>query len=181
MMDDKDIIGLFFSRSEKAIEEITRKYGKLCRKISYNILHNEEDMEECVNSSLERLWNTIPPKNPESLSGYLCMIVRNISLNACRREKRRGGDFYEELSEIIPDKNTVEEIYDSRQTSQLINQFLLNTNKKNRQVFIARYYFGMSVKDIAESFGMSESSVKTRLSRVRDGLRTYLSERGVEV
>lgn len=180
-MDDKEIIGLFFSRSETAITETDAKYGRLCKKISYGILGNEEDMDECVNSAYERLWSTIPPKKPESLSGYLCTIVRNISLNLCRKSKRRGEDFYEGLSEVIPDKNTVEKAYDSHRTAELINKYLLKTSKKNRQVFTARYYFGMSVKTIAESFDMSESAVKTRLSRVRNELRTYLSERGVEV
>jgi len=180
-MEDKDIISLFFSRSEKAISELSLKYEKLCRKISYSILHNEEDMEECVNSAYERLWSSIPPKNPESLSGYLCMTVRNIALNTCRKANRRGEDFYEGLSEVIPDTNTVESAFDSKHTAELINEFLLKTGKKNRKVFTARYYFGMSVKEIAESFDMSENAVKTRLSRVRNELRTYLSEKGVEV
>ncbi len=180
-MDDKKIIELFFSRSESAISETSSKYGRLCRKVSYNILHNEEDTEECVNTSYQKLWSTIPPKNPESLCGYLCAIVRNTALNICRRANRRGEDYYEGLSEIIPDSKTVEGAYDSKQIAVLINEFLSKTSKKNRQVFTARYYFGMSVKNICDGYDMSENAVKSRLSRVRAELRSYLTERGVEI
>lgn len=107
--------------------------------------------------------------------------MRNTALNIARAAKRRGNDCREELSEILSEKNTVEKAYDSRETARLINSFLADTSKKNRQIFTARYYFGMSVKSVAESFGMSETAVKSRLSRIRSELRKYLSERGVEV
>ena len=107
--------------------------------------------------------------------------MRNTALNIARAAKRRGNDCREELSEILHEKNTVERVYDSRETARLINSFLADTSKKNRQIFTARYYFGMSVKSVAESFGMSETAVKSRLSRIRSELRKYLSERGVEV
>ncbi len=180
-MDDKKIINLFLMRSEQAIAETNSKYGRLCRKVSYSIVHNEEDSEECVNSSYQKLWETIPPKNPDSLCGYLCAIVRNFALNIIRSEKRRGSGQYEELNEVIPDKRTVENEFDSKEISLFINEFLEKTNKKNRLVFIARYYFGMSVKDISDGYDMSESAVKSRLSRTRAELKKFLVKRGIDV
>lgn len=180
-MDDRKIIELFLARSEQGISETDSKYGKLCRKISYSIVHNEEDCEECVNSSYQKLWDTIPPKNPDSLCGYLCAIVRNFSLNIIRSKKRRGIDSYTDLSDVIPDGRTIETDYDSKEISALINEFLEKTNRKNRLVFIARYYFGMSVKDISDGYDMSESAVKSRLLRTRGDLREFLRKRGIEV
>ena len=180
-MDDEKIIDLFLKRSEQAISETDSKYGRLCRRISYSVVHNEEDTEECVNSSYQKLWDTIPPKNPASLCGYLCAIVRNLSLNIVRSEKRRGAEYYEGLSEIIPDSRTVEGDFESKEISLLINGFLEKTNRKNRLVFIARYYFGMSLKEIADGYDMSESAVKSRLSRTRAELREYLLKRGIDV
>lgn len=181
-MDDKKIIELFFSRSEQAIAETQTKYGRLCSKIAYGILSNNEDAEECVSSSYMKLWNAIPPKNPESLCGYLCMIVRNTALTAYDRLRRRSYDEqYNELAEIIPDKATVESRLDGSLLVGYINDFLSKTSRKNREVFVSRYYFNMSVADTARGLGISESAVKTRLSRTREALRQYLNERGVEV
>lgn len=181
-MTDNEIIGLFFSRSESAITETGNKYGRLCRKVSYNILMNEEDMEECINSAYQKLWDNIPPKKPESLCGYLCKIVRNIALNIRRKETAYCMDnCYEELSETFSDSSNVETAFESKQITEYINAFLEKQKKQNRMVFTARYYFGMSVREIASGYEISENAVKSRLKRMRNDLRDYLSERGVEV
>ena len=50
-MDDKQIVDLYWARSEKAIEETEHKFGSYCRTVSYNILANTADAEECVNDT----------------------------------------------------------------------------------------------------------------------------------
>ena len=80
MIEDEKIIALFFERSEQAIQELDIKYGSVFRKLSYNILNNRQDTEECVNDAYLGAWNAIPPAKPHPLLTYLCKIVRNISL-----------------------------------------------------------------------------------------------------
>lgn len=181
-MQDNSIIELFFARSEQGITELQKKYGKLCAQIAYNILSNSEDADEAVNIAYERIWNAIPPTKPESLCGYLCTTVRNSALNLFDKLKRRSCDeFYDELGEIIPDRATVESNYDSRQISVYINEFLAKSPKKSRQIFVARYYYNMSIEAISNAVGMNRSTVKSRLSRTRSGLKKYLTERGVDI
>ena len=79
-MEDELIIDLFFARSEQAISELDQKYGKLCHKLSYSILNNLQDAEECVNDAYLGTWNAIPPERPNPLLAFLCKIVRNISI-----------------------------------------------------------------------------------------------------
>lgn len=80
-MEDAGIIELFFERSEQGIRELDIKYGKACRKLSYNIVNDRQDAEECVNDAYLGAWNAIPPVKPDPLLTYICKIVRNISLN----------------------------------------------------------------------------------------------------
>ncbi len=181
-MDDKNIIGLFFRRSEKAITELMNKYGRLCRKIAQGILMNSEDCEECVNSACLRMWNAIPPKNPENLGGYFCRTVRNLALTEYHKSKQRSDNEAEaELYEIIPDSLTVEKQFEANRISGLINEFLDGQNKKNRQIFVSRYFLSLSLSDIGDSLNMSEGAIKSRLFRIRADLKVYLTERGVEV
>lgn len=181
-MNDIEIIELFFLRSEQAITETKVKYGSLCMKIANAILLNLEDSEECVSSSYLKLWNAIPPKKPESLCGYLCKTVRNTALSAFKRISRRGYDEqYDELDEIIPSPLTVEQAYDSKQLGIYLNEFLEKSKRKNREIFTARYFFNMSIKEIADEFDMSETAIRSRLLRTRTELKEYLSERGVTV
>ncbi len=181
-MDDKNITELFFKRSEQAITELMKKYGRICLKCANGILYSAEDSEECVNSACMKMWNAIPPKNPENLGGYFIRAVRNIAISTYRKEKSRSeNELDNELFEIIPDSNTLEKQYDSNRISELINEFLEKEKKKNRSIFVSRYYLNLSLSDIGESLGMSESAVKSRLHRIRTDLRKFLTERGVEI
>ena len=113
-MDDSAIIELFFARSEQAIRELDGKYGKTCHRLSYNILHNSQDAEECVNDAYLGAWNAIPPARPNPLLAFLCRIVRNLSLmryHADRAAKRGGGSYtvaLEELEGCLASPRTVE-------------------------------------------------------------------------
>ncbi len=80
MIEDEKIIEMFFGRSEQGIRELDIKYGKVCHKLSYNIVNSRQDAEECVNDAYLGAWNAIPPAKPDPLLSYICKIVRNISL-----------------------------------------------------------------------------------------------------
>ena len=179
-IDDSLIIDLYFERSEQAIAETQTKYGKLGGKIASGILTRPEDAEEAVSSSYLKLWNAIPPKRPESLCGYLCRIVRNTALNLYDTLRRRScEELYGELADVLSDNISSDEKMDSREITRHLNEFLHSCNKKNRDIFTGRYYFNMSLRDIAQGMGMTETAVKTRLCRIRADLKKYLAENGV--
>lgn len=181
-MDDKAIIELYFSRSEKAITETKSKYDKLCMKIANAILQSPEDSEECVNTSYLKIWNAIPPKKPESFCAYLCRIVKNTALSLCEKvNKGRFNEQYDELDEILISGKTVEEEYDSKRLGEVLNAFLKTQKRRSREIFVARYYFNMSTREIAMNLDMTDVAVRSRLTRTREQLRKYLSERGVNV
>ena len=181
-MDDKAIIALYFYRSEQAIDETKNKYERLCMKIANRILQSIEDAEECVSSSYLKIWNAIPPKNPESFCAYLCRVVRNTALSLCEKVNRsRFEEQYDEADEIFSSQKSVEELYDSKKLGEAINAFLATQKRRSREIFVARYYFNMSTKEIALNFEMSDTAVRSRLLRIRKQLRAYLEERGIRV
>ncbi len=114
-MEDLQIIELFWQRSESAVTETARKYGRYCHTIAYNILHSREDSEECVNDTYLNAWRTIPPQRPERLSTFLGKITRNLSLKRWEQyhaEKRGAGQTalaLDELAECVPASDNVEQ------------------------------------------------------------------------
>ena len=92
-MNDREIVNLYWQRSEQAITETEQKYGRYCHIIAYNILENSEDSEECVNDTWMSAWNSMPDKRPERLSPFLARITRNFALTKIvrRTAKKRGG------------------------------------------------------------------------------------------
>ena len=186
MTDDEKIIDMFFERSEQGIRELDMKYGKICHNLSYNIVNNRQDAEECVNDAYLGAWNAIPPARPNPLPAYIVKIVRNISLKTYWRKKaaKRGGQYQTALEEIegcIADRKTVEEEIEARELTRMIEAFLDTLTLENRVIFMRRYWFADSCKDIAGVVGLSEKNISVRLTRIREKMKRYLTERGGSV
>lgn len=182
-MSDEEIIELFFERSEEAIKELETKYGKICLQTSYNILGNRSDAEECVNDSYLGVWNAIPPSRPKPLLTYILKIVRNVSLNCYHRNhaQKRNSTYdlaVEELADFLASPNTVEGVVEAKELTQAIESFLETLERRNRVIFIRRYWFFDGYEQIAERVGLSEKNVSVRLTRLRKQLKDYLQERG---
>ncbi len=185
-MEDEKIIELFFARSEQGIQELNNKYGKICHKLSYNILNNRQDAEECVNDAYLGAWNAIPPTMPNPLQAYICKIVRNISLKLYyRKEAAKRSSTYtiamEEIEACIADPNTVEAEIEAGELARIIESFLDTLTVENRVIFMRRYWFSDSCKDIAEFVGLTEKNISVRLTRIRQKMKEYLTEREVFV
>lgn len=186
MIDDEKIIEMFFERSEQAIRELDIKYGKICHNLSYNIVNNRQDAEECVNDAYLGAWNAIPPVRPNPLLSYIVKIVRNISLKIYWRKEaaKRSGHYtvaLEEIEAYIADPNTVEAEIEARELARIIGEFLDTLTLENRVIFMRRYWFADSYKDIGELMGLSEKNISVRLTRIREKMKQYLIEREVFV
>ena len=185
-MTDESIIELLFSRSEKGIDEINKKYGKKCRSIAFAILGNKEDAEECVNDAYLGIWNSVPPEKPAPLSTFIYRILKNISFNKKRaNETAKRKCVYEEAMEemeiALASFETVEKALESIEIQQTIKDFLLSLGANNRVAFVRRYWYLESCAEIARVLGTSEKNVTVILTRTREKLRNFLEERGVEI
>lgn len=184
MTDDEKIIEMFFERSEQGIRELHNKYGKICHKLSYSIVGSWQDAEECVNDAYLGAWNAIPPANPRPLLTYLCRIVRNISLKLYHKSEaaKRGSQHtvaMEEIEECAAGPNTAESELEAKELARIIESFLDTLSVENRVIFMRRYWFADSCKDIAGLSGLTEKNVSVRLTRIRQKLKEYLAEVGV--
>lgn len=185
-MDDAKIIELFFQRDQQAIRELDAKYGKACHSLSFNIVNNRQDAEECVNDAYLGAWNAIPPAKPDPLLTYLCKMVRNISLNAYyKREAAKRSSRYtvamEEIEACIAAPDMVEAEIEARELARIIEGFLDMLTPEDRVIFLRRYWFADRCRDIAERVGLTDKNISVRLARIRKKLRKYLIEREVLV
>ena len=147
-----------------------------------NILSNAQDAQECVNDTYLAVWNTIPPERPDPLCAYVYRIGRNTALNKLRSstaQKRLSvyNVSLDELAECIPDTASLDAL-DARELGRAINRFLSTQKEDSRTIFLRRYWFGDSVKAIAQAMSMQESAVSVRLNRLRSRLKEYLRKEG---
>ena len=179
-MEDTRIIELYNARDEDAIRESDQKYGKLCYAIAENILKSRPDSEECVSDTWLRAWNAIPPEQPFSLRAFFSRITRNLAFDRyrTRHSQREGaGDFplaLEELSECIAAPHDTEEEVELRALGKAIEMFLDELPSRERNIFLCRYYYTYSTREIARAFGIRENYLRNLLSRLRKKLAEHL-------
>ncbi|MBR1529769.1 MAG: sigma-70 family RNA polymerase sigma factor [Oscillospiraceae bacterium] len=180
-MKDSEIVALYLSRSESALTESKKQYGRLIQHIIRNIIRNQLDAEECENDTYLSAWQSIPPNQPKSLKAYLAVIARN---TACRKweylnaEKRNPEMLIslDELGDSIADDSGQD--FSDQELKEVINQFLSTIKKDHRKVFLLRYWRFCSVQEISQRTGFSKAKVESILFRTRNKLRKYLIERG---
>ena len=181
-MEDQSIIALFFERSENAIEETDKKYGKYLGVVAERILSSRELSEECVADTYLKVWNTIPPERPSILKAFLAKVTRNTALDRLDYERagKRAREFdlvLEEISEAVP--ASLSDPADELALKSAINTFLASLKKRERIIFLQRYFYFCTVKEIASSLGVSESIVKTVCFRARAKLLLHLTKEGI--
>ena len=183
-MEDTQIIELFFARDQQAITELDNKYGSVCHKLSYQILNNQLDAEECVNDAYLGTWNAIPPARPNPLLTFLCKIVRNLSIKRYHANTaiKRNSLYDVALSEVERDvtaPDTVEGEVEAKALARFIEAFLDSLSIENRVIFMRRYWFSDSYEEIAKRVGITEKNVSVRLTRLRRQLKEHLAKEGV--
>lgn len=188
-MQDEQIIELYFQRDESALVETSDKYGNYCRTIARNIVHDEETVNECFNDTLFHSWNAMPPQRPNCLKAFVGRITRNISLKRIAGAvalKRGGGEAVialDELEECIPSPSapSAEQIEEDMVIRETLKIFLAELPVQSRRIFVRRYWYCSSVREIATAMDLSEANVKTTLSRGRSKLKTLLEKAGISL
>ena len=186
-MDDNEIVELYLSRNEEAINQTAQKYGSRLRNIANSILNDRETAKECENDAYLETWKLIPPHEPRDyLFAFVGKIVRHIALNECKKNNRKKRnalycELTQEMQECIPASNDTEAELEVKYLSSLIDDFLGTCSKEQQNVFVRRYWYFDSVSQIAKAYGFSQSKVKTMLFRMRSDLKEHLEKGGYTV
>lgn len=185
-MEDNQIIELYWKRNQEAISESSTKYGRMLKGISFNILSNHEDSEECLNDTYNKAWDSMPPQKPNSLGAYLGRITRNISINRWYEmsAKKRGGGaniLLSELSECIPSSKSVEAEVEAELLENIISNWLSSLPQEDRVLFLRRYWYGDSLNCLSRECITTPKKLASRIYRLRQKLRLVLEKEGISL
>lgn len=186
-MEDAQIVALFLARDEKAIAEAAQKYGRRLQALAFGILADRQAAEECESDTYLQAWQSIPPHEPRDyLYAFLARITRHAALNRCRERgtrKRRAQlcRLTDEMAQCLPAPDDAARHMDALEFGRVLNDFLRSQNDTARVIFLRRYWYGDSIADIARHYSLSQSHVKTSLSRSRTRLRERLEKEGYAV
>lgn len=179
---DQDIIKLLFDRNEEALGLIENQYGRLIRSIAFNLYKSDTISEECLNDTLLDVWNTIPPKTPESLSAYICTIVRHRTVDRIRADMARKryvpehSEYYSVYEELSFLDDVANGVVNRMELKRVMGEFVNSLSNTNREIFISRFFDFESLDSIAAKMHMSKNVLGARLHRMRQDLAKRLEK-----
>lgn len=152
IIDDEQIIELYWQRNENAIQETDKKYGQFLFRIAYNILHDRLDCEECQNDTYLDVWKAIPPTRPTVFPAFITKIMRRIALDRYKEKtaKRRIPSEYtvsmEDIKDTLHSNETVDSEYAAEELGKIISDYVRSLSDRQRYIFIDRFYLAEPVE-----------------------------------
>ncbi len=187
ILSDEKIVELYWQRDEKAISNTDSKYGRYLFRIAYNILHDRLDCEECQNDTYNGIWNAIPPTRPVVFPAFIAQIMRNVATQRYKyrlSKKRIPTELtvtIEELNNVLHNDESVESELEAKEVAKIISDYVRSLPKRQRFIFMGRFYMVDTVESIAEELVISVPTVYRELDKIKRGLKVYLERKGVYV
>jgi RNA polymerase sigma-70 factor (ECF subfamily) len=158
--------------------------------LALRLTGNAADAEDLAQDSLIRALKALPGfRGDAAASTWVYRIVVNAWKNRVRSEKRRGlwrmlpleklfGGGEEEDGEerLKADEPPLDAGLETAETSEAVQKALLTLDTESRAVIVLREIESMPYDLIAQTLGIPEGTVKSRLSRSRAALRETLKD-----
>ena len=150
------------------VEMLVERYHQNLFAVAFNVCKNREDAEEVVQDAfIQYHLKRLDFQSEEHIRAWLIRVTINKAKNAARTFWRRHRTSLEETMAALT--------FDDQESERLF-EAVMALPQKYRIVVQLFYYEDYSVYEMAELLSLSESNVKTRLSRARAMLRDTLKE-----
>ncbi len=164
---------------EGALDILIKKYKALVSYIVSGAVSGSADREEAVNDTFYKVW-----KNRESIDPARSSLKTYISITAqsCAIDKRRSLSARQTVD--IEENDIGFEVDYEHEAAKKINMQIIadcikSMKSPDREIFIDRYYYRLSVKEISKRRGVSEKKAENILYRRKKQLAKELLSRGI--
>jgi len=185
---DRLLVDRFKGGDQTAFDEMVSRYWARIYSMVNQLLRNPQDAEEVTQDAFIRAHRGLSNFRGESaFSTWLYQIATNLARNRYwywwRRKRDQsvsidmpmGPDNDTTLAEIIP--SPVETPDDITVTQELVSRIgsgMERLNAKHREILVLRNVKNLSYEEISSSLGISVGTVKSRIARARESLRSKL-------
>ena len=181
MIDDEMLVAQFKSGSQKAFDELMKRYQRKIFGYLLRSVRNYEDAEELTLEVFFKAYRALGSWEPKAkFSTWLYTIASNLSIDY-HRAKARQPVYILEDEEAIETKLVATDIasnpekqLEDKERGRLIREAVDELSAKQKAVFMLARYEGMQIKEVAETLGMAEGTVKIHLHRAIKKLQTLL-------
>ena len=178
-MNERTLLRLLKDGDTEALSEIIAFYTPYLYAIASNIMAHalpQEDVEEAVSDVFTELWYHRAELLPGKLKPWLAAVARNKAKDALRARKMTEP-LDDDLLEVACGTDTEQELL-KKELGELAREAVDRMGEPEREIFRRHYFLYQKTGEIAEALGMNAATVRTKLARGREALRTYFTERG---
>lgn len=186
-MDYKKAVEAALKGNEKAFSALYESTQRDMYYIALKYMKNEEDAMDVLQDSYIKAWQSLASlKDPASFRAWFGRIVANTAKNTLAKkrpmlfsqlegENDEGDQFVldieDEKSEFQPERS-----YTQKETQELVHELIDSLSDEQRLCILMYHLDDQSIKDIAETFGISENTVKSRLLYGRKAIKAKAEE-----
>lgn len=178
-MDDKKLVKNYYEDATFLIDNLINDYSKYIYTVVKNMGNalSEDDIKEIVSDVFIVIWNNRNILKKElPIKPYIVGVTRNVV-----RNKYRNLQFtynIEDYENSISENVDINYLAEEREKDEIIKRELMQMNVIDRKIFVFYYYYSKNVLSISKELNISESSVKTKLHRIRKKLKKALNKGG---
>ena len=177
------LIRLASKGDSDAFEKLVRPHEKMMYALAFRMCGNAEDAKDCLQDSMLRIFRSLPSFRGEStLSTWFYRIVTNTCLDNHRRKKVRRAESLEALSEAGWNPgDTAPSPHQQAENASLkaaLSRGISSLSPEIRSAVVMRDIQGFSYEEISDVLDINIGTVKSRISRGREKLRSFLIASG---
>ena len=171
----------------ESFEQLIDSHQKRIFNIAYRMLGNLEDANDVTQEALVKAYCGIKNfKGESSFSTWLYIIVNNACIDFIRKNRKTNIIYLDREYEneegsykvqLGNDEDTPEQLFEKKEVQRLVHESIKELGHDHRKIIILRDIEHFSYKEIAQILGCPEGTVKSRISRARDGLKTIIREK----
>jgi RNA polymerase sigma-70 factor, ECF subfamily len=163
----------------KAFQMIVERYGDLLFGTAYMMLGDRAVAEEQVQEALISAWQGLGSYDLERpLRPWLLRVLINQVLQHRRRKLFGFIPLGEEATRVPALEDGPDLIAEEIAAREHLRKALAELSQQDYRLIVLRYFGELPLHEIAETVGIPEGTVKSRLSRARSRLRTSLTRSG---
>ncbi|MCY4403844.1 MAG: sigma-70 family RNA polymerase sigma factor [Candidatus Poribacteria bacterium] len=181
LIDDELLVAQFKSGSQKAFDDLMKRYEQKIFGYLLRSVRNYEDAEELTLEVFFKAYRALNKWEPKAkFSTWLYTIASNLAIDYHRSKSRQPIYMYED-EEVIETRLVANDIssnpeknIEDKERGHLIRKAVDELSSKQKAVFMLSRYEGLQIKEVAETLGMAEGTVKIHLHRAIKKLQTLL-------
>lgn len=166
---------------ENDLASLMEAYTPLLYTIAVGILGHSrrEDAEECVADVFVAYWRN-RDRAIGNVKAYLAVSAKHMALNRLKQIRRRQ---YAELTEEIPDLASLSPEEEVMETvnGEIVRQVLAILKPPDGEIWLRRYFWCQSVKEIARQMGLKPKFVENRLYLTKKTVRSLLLQHHINL